>query len=116
MAKLRFLSMWKSMTGSGWFSSQKTAMARQPMPMTNIQVMKESRTVVDLTAIEEDFECGGAEANHAMPMPSMLSLPLAERTLVRSASKEGGSWTKRPVRKIERMPIGMLMRKTQRQL
>ena len=77
--------------------------------------------VVDLAAVEEDFEACGAEADEGdadavdAELAGFPSVPSCGRSCA-LRRRTGGSCTKRLVRKRERMPMGMLMKKTQRQL
>ena len=73
--------------------------------------------VVDLAAVEHDLKRGGADADEQRyRRHRSAKLAAAVRTVVRSFANAGGSCTKRLVRKRESRPIGMLMKKIQRQL
>src|SRR5258708_1644404 len=116
MAKLRSASRRISTTGSGWRHSQKIAAIRATIATEKKKTMKllsnqskvwpRSRTTSRLAK---------PRATRKMPSPSIRSLP-SFRAASTSRVNSGGSDTSRLVRISDRMPMGILIKKIQRQL
>ena len=85
--------------------------------MTNIQAMKPAaEPVIDLAAVEHDFERRGAEPDQQRSRCHRSPACRSSRDGFALAANAGGSCTKRLVRNSDSKPIGILMKKTQRQL
>jgi hypothetical protein len=116
MAKLRSASSRISTTGSGWRHSQMAAAIRAKT------ATEKKRTMKRLSSQSSVCPRSRTTSRHAkpratrkIPRPSIRSLPLF-RAASTSRVNSGGSNTSRLVKIRETIPIGMLIKKIQRQL